>query len=106
MLAPPLSLSWLFYFISTPDDCLDVNRVLRIILQFLSQPPDDIFHRSGPVSVLLMPGGFIELILTEHLPRSAGQEQEHGELSMVQAHLLPCFEHHPAVRVDLYCPQR
>ena len=32
MLAPPLSLSWLFYFISASDDRLDVNRVPGIVL--------------------------------------------------------------------------
>ncbi len=74
MLAPPLSYLGSFYFISTPDDCLDVNRVLGIVLQFLPQPPNDILHCCGPIAVLLIPSGVIELLFAENLPRRAGQE--------------------------------
>lgn len=93
------------YFITPPENCLYVGGVFWVRLQFLSQAPDDILHRSGPIAVLLIPGGAIKLFLAEYQPRSAGQEHEHGELAVVQVYLFPCLEHHPPIWVDLYVPK-
>src|SRR5699024_178103 len=70
-----------------------------------SQTPNDIFHGVCSVEICLPPGGLIELRFGEHLLGVAGQEQEHGKLTVTQMYLLPCFEHCPKARVNLNVPK-